>query len=189
MNNNYDLVILYSGGADSMYCLHTAINGGYHPFILMIDYDQLHVEELDKAKGYLKRLNLLHHSQTVSIKNLNINSGLTNGKKSLYENEHEMYVPSRNMMFVSIAASIAESKGISLIWYGSDLSDSENDFSDCKQEWIVKMNNLLAINGSKPIRLESPTLGMSKDSIVKIMKNVLGDEYTENVYSGYGDFS
>jgi len=188
LTNNYNLVILYSGGADSMYCLHTAIKGGYHPFILMIDYGQLHVAELDKAKEYLKRLNMLHHSQIISIKNLNIDSGLTNGKKSLYENEHEMYVPSRNMIFISIAASVAESKGVPLIWYGADLSDSENDFSDCKQDWIVKMNNLLNINGSKPIRLESPSLGMTKDSIVNIMKNILGVEYEKNVYSGYGEF-
>jgi 7-cyano-7-deazaguanine synthase len=187
---DYDLLILYSGGVDSLYCLHTALQSGFNPFILMIDYDQLHIAELDKAKAYLKTVNMLHHSQTVSIKNLNINSGLTNGQKDLYENEHEMYVPSRNMMFVSIAASIAESKNISLIWYGADLSDHENNFSDCKQEWMIRMNQLLQINGSKPIKLESPTIGLSKSTIASSVLKMIGDyNYKEYVYSGYGEFA
>ena len=184
----YDVVILFSGGADSIYCSQVAEQSGLKPFYLMIDYEQKHIEELNKAKKYLNHIKQIQHSQTVSIKNLHLDSGLTNNKPLLYVDEHEMYVPGRNMMFVSIAASIAENKNINKIWYGADLSDYENNFSDCKQEWIIKVNQLLEINGSYPIKLECPTLGLSKEMIEDMLINNMGKEnYEEFSFSGYGD--
>jgi len=185
---DYDVLILFSGGADSLYCSESAIQSGLNAFYLMIDYGQLHKEELKYAKKYLKNINKLHHTQTVEIKSLNIKSGLTTSDKALYDNVHDMYVPSRNMMFTSIAASIAESMNIPLIWYGADLSDSENSFPDCKQDWIVKVNELLKINGSKEIVLESPTLGIRKETIIKSLKHSIGNNLNDFMYSGYGEF-
>jgi len=185
---DYDVLILFSGGADSIYCSEIARQFNYNIFYLMIDYNQLHIEELICAKNYLKNIDKLQHSQTVKIDNLNIKSGLTTGDKYMYGNVHNMYVPSRNMMFVSVAASIAENKKISLIWYGADLSDNENSFPDCTQEWVIRMNHLLRINGSFPLKLESPTLGLTKKTIFKMIKNTY-DIDDSTMYSGYREFS
>ena len=185
---SYDILILFSGGADSIYCSQIAIQTGLRAYYLKIDYNQLHTEELSYADKYLKRIDKIHHSQQVKIDNLQIVSGLTNGDKNIYDNVHDMYVPSRNMMFVSIAASIAESKGIPIIWYGADLSDNIDSFPDCKQEWMIKINELLEINGSTKIKLESPTIGLGKDTIIKSLRNIMGDELDTYMYSGYGNF-
>jgi len=179
-----NLVILYSGGADSRLMLDLAWKVGKYPFCVLIDYGQLHIDELNFAKKQLKDFDIKY--QVVSIKDLGVDSGLTgDGTKNETGEVHEMYVPSRNLMFVGIAASIAESKGIALIWYGADWSDYLNEFPDCKQEWIGRMNKVLKINGPRPIMLEAPLMGMSKEMILKLL-----DEFgikKEDIFSGYGD--
>jgi 7-cyano-7-deazaguanine synthase in queuosine biosynthesis len=96
-----------------------------------------------------------------------------------------MHVPSRNLMFVGIAASIAEDLGIDTVWYGADFDDYINKFPDCMQEWFGKMNEVLAVNGPKPIKLEAPLAGLTKETILKALKNKGIKE--DEMFSGYGD--
>jgi len=96
-----------------------------------------------------------------------------------------MHVPSRNLMFISIAASIAEDKGIGTIWYGANWDDYLNEFPDCKQEWVGRVNKVLEINGPRPIKLEAPLLGLSKEDILRLLDS-FGVSETD-LFSGYGD--
>lgn len=180
----FDVVILFSGGADSLLMLETALDAGLNPCCVLIDYEQLHKEELDVAAAVLFKRKISH--QTVKLHGLNLDSGLTgDGNKGRFENVHEMHVPSRNLMFVGIAASVAENLGCDTIWYGADLSDFVNQFPDCMQHWVASMNMLLQINGPKPIKLEAPLLGMTKETILKMLER---KGYTEDqFFSGYGD--
>ena len=179
-----DLIILYSGGADSRLLLQLALSMKRKPYCILIDYEQKHIKELEYARN---QLNLKHvEYQIVSLTNLNVDSGLTgNNKEMKYEGVHEMHVPARNMMFVSIAASIAENKGINTIWYGANWEDFEDSFIDCIQPWIGKVNELLKVNSTIPIKLEAPLIGFTKDRILEL------SEYfgikQEDVFSGYGE--
>ena len=104
----YDLVILFSGGADSVLMLEFAKAAGLKPFCVLINYQQLHKEELTQALAYLDKEEI--DCRVVKLWNLGVNSGLTgDGIKGRFQGVHEMHVPSRNLMFVGIAASIAES--------------------------------------------------------------------------------
>lgn len=176
-----NLLILFSGGLDSMLILEKSKEIGLCPYCVLVDYDQNHKIELDYAKRYLNEKCVPH--QIVKLYQLGLHSGLTTGEKSLYEGVNEMYVPSRNLMFVSIATSIAENKGIYEIWYGANASDVENGFPDCTLEWVEKVNKLLKINSSKPMRLEAPLLGMTKETVIKNLKMYGVD--LEKAYSGY----
>ena len=181
---NYDVVILFSGGADSILMLEMAKDFGIKPFCVLIDYQQLHIKELDYAKIYLE--NDLLPYRIVKLHDLGIQSGLTGeGEKSRFEGVHEMHVPSRNLMFVGIAASIAEDMGCNTVWYGADYSDYINQFPDCMQKWFGAMNNVLGINGPHPITLEAPLAGLTKETIIKALK---AKGITEDqMFSGYGD--
>jgi 7-cyano-7-deazaguanine synthase len=181
---NFDLVILFSGGADSVLMLEMAKFMGYVPYCVLIDYQQLHIDELKSARLYLDKKGVLH--QTVKIYHLQLQSGLTGeGQKGRFEGVHEMHVPSRNLMFVSVAASVAENMGIDTIWMGSNYDDYINAFPDCKQEWFGVVNDVLNINGPKPITLEAPLIGLTKESIVRVLGTLGVDE--KDIYSGYGD--
>lgn len=178
------VLILYSGGADSRLLLELARYQGFTPYCVLIDYEQAHLEELVVARTILGKLKVSYH--TVSLQYLEVNSALTgDGTRGGYEGVSEWYVPSRNMIFVAIAASVAESLGISTIWYGADWSDFDDRFPDCTQEWVGRMNELLAINSSYPITLEAPLLGIRKESVRSILK-VVGVSETE-YFSGYGE--
>lgn len=180
----YDLVILYSGGADSRVMLELCNEFDLKPYCLMIDYGQLHLEELKFAKSQLEKL--MFDYQTVSISGLNVNSGLTGDGIPNFSGEvHTMHVPGRNTMFLSVAYSIAESKGIDTIWLGSDWDDRLNLFPDCYQEYIVSMNEAFKLAGPKPIKVEAPLSGLSKVNIIKMLKK-RGVEAHE-IFSGYGD--
>jgi len=181
---NYDLVILYSGGSDSRIMLEMALELDLKPYCIMIDYGQLNIEELNFAKSHLEKAMI--DNQIVEIKGLDINSGLTgNGVKDETGEVHEMHVPGRNTIFLSIAFSIAESKGIEMIWIGSDWDDRLNLFPDCYQEYIVAMNQAFKIAGPKPIEIQAPLTGVSKENIIKMLKKRGIGEH--EIYSGYGD--
>jgi len=181
----YDLVILYSGGADSRMLLELSKELDLNPYCVMIDYEQLHDLELTVAKDQLELL-IPGQYQTVIISDLNINSGLTgNGIENDTGKVHAKYVPGRNTMFLSIAYSIAESKGIDTIWLGCDWDDRLNLFPDCYQEYIVAMNNSFKIAGPNPIKVEAPLMGLSKENILQLLRKRGVQE--EDLFSGYGD--
>ena len=90
-------------------------------------------------------------------------------------------------MFISLAASIAESKNINRIWLGADFSDRLNNFPDCYQEWVYRVNDVLNINGSIPINLEAPLLGMNKELILSSLENNYNVDIEKEIFSGYGD--
>jgi len=176
------VLILFSGGADSTLLVRMAQAIDLEPVCLLIDYGQKHIAELTVAERFCKKNNL--QFTKVELKNLNIHSKLKDGEVK-YSGVSEWHVPGRNAMFISAAASIAESEGIDLIWYGANYEDREHLFPDCYQEWVYKMNSLLAVNGSQVIKLEAPLLGMQKNTILGLLEmfNVKPSE----IYSGYGE--
>ncbi len=70
----YDLVVLFSGGADSFLMLEYAKELGKTPFCVLIDYQQLHQKELDIAVDYLAINNI--RWKTIQLYGLGIDSGL-----------------------------------------------------------------------------------------------------------------
>lgn len=182
-----NLIILYSGGADSRLMLEMALAREMKPYFVLIDYGQAHKEELEVAKKHLidKELNF----QVVKISGLNVNSGLTGSvTQGLYEGVHSHHVPGRNSIFLSLAFSIAEANGVDTIWYGPDYDDRIHLFPDCYQEYVVKVNELFEVAGSKKIKVEAPLMGMTKEMILDLLDKQYGVDAKE-VFSGYGKFS
>ncbi len=179
----FDLVILFSGGADSVLMLHMAKFMGYSPYCILIDYQQLHYDEVNFSISFFKKNDIPY--RLIKLHDLQIQSGLTGaGEQGRFEGVNEMHVPSRNLIFAGIASSIAEDIGIDTVWIGADFSDYFNLFPDCMQTWIGCMNKILEINGPKPIKLEAPLLGMFKESILKSLKSMGVEE--DQMFSGYG---
>lgn len=181
-----DLVMLYSGGADSRLMLHFALELNRRPFCVLIDYGQKHVKELDYA---IKQLEDIHvQYKVVKISGLDIDSGLTGDLgEQRWDNVHAMNVPGRNSIFISIAYSIAENMDIDEIWYGPDYSDAENQFPDCYQDYVVRMNKVLEVAGVRPLKLRAPLLGWTKNMIVQYLKDKVGVDVEKELHSGYDE--
>ncbi len=178
-----DIVMLYSGGSDSMLMLKLAKMAGKIPYCVLIDYGQKHIEELKYAESQLEGEGVSY--TTIKLENYNVDSGLTGSHtEARWDNVHDMNVPGRNTIFIGLAAGVAESIGIDEVWYGADYSDRINLFPDCYQEYVVKMNEVLTISGVKPIKLVAPLMGMTKELIINILKNQFNIQLVE-LYSGY----
>ncbi|MCK5614691.1 7-cyano-7-deazaguanine synthase [Candidatus Pacearchaeota archaeon] len=179
-----DVVILYSGGADSRLMLEIALTIGKTPYCLMIHYGQLHEEELQVAANHLREKKVAHHA--ITLIDLNVESGLTGkGNKNTTGNVHEMHVPGRNSIFLSLAFSVAESREINNIWIGCDWSDRINLFPDCYQEYLVRMNEVFKFAGPREIKIEAPILGLTKETVLTMLSKGFGVS-EKDLFSGYG---
>ena len=179
-----DLVVLFSGGADSMLLLEMAKEMGRKPYALIMDYEQLHKEEIGFAIEYCMNNRLMY--QVVGIQGLNVNSALTgDGTKGKFDGVSIWNVPGRNTMFLSVAFSVAENKDIQEIWYGPDYSDREGLFPDCYQDYVYRVNQLFEVAGVKPIKVYAPLMGMTKEMILKLLE--LKGITKQKMFSGYGN--
>lgn len=182
--NEHDLLLLFSGGLESRYLLHLASQMLYKPYCLLIDYGQKHGKELEYAISVCNNLRIPFEVVNVLW---NTNSALTGDKETKYDNVSPWYVPARNLIFVSVAAGVAESKGIDTIWIGANYDDRINQFPDCSQEWVVSINETLQKSLSRPVRVIAPLLGFTKEMVWALAEQA--GIKKEEVFSGYGKYS
>lgn len=181
------IVMLYSGGADSRLMLQFALDLGKTVHCVLVDYGQLHKEELEYAKKQLEKIGIDY--KQLQLNGYSVESGLTgSGSKGLYEGVSPHNVPARNSIFLTLAAGIAESVGAEQVWIGCDMSDYYGHFPDCKQEYIGKLNEVFKIAFSYPIEIIAPLLGFTKDMVISMLEKVVGIKQ-EDLYTGYREFS
>jgi len=180
---NENLVILYSGGLESRFLVDLSLRLKYTPLCLLVDYGQKHLAELKKAEEVCNRLCVTYTIAEVSLPM--VRSRLVGQSEGAYSNVSEWYVPARNSILVTIAASVAESQGIDTIWIGASYTDRINHFPDCTQEWIVAMNEMLFVGLSRKVQVVAPLLGWPKELVRSAAKQAFITE--EEIYSGYGE--
>lgn len=179
------LIVLFSGGADSTLLMELAYKYvGYSNVLpVMFRYGQKHSKEIEYAKKILNDRYGKNPSNFVEIDLSEIfgmySSPLLKGGGPIRDGVHEMHVPARNSIFVSIALGIAETKEYDEIWIGCDYSDLVNRFPDCTQNWISKMSEAIEIAGSRKITLRAPLLGMTKELVTALLPKDV------KVFSGY----
>jgi 7-cyano-7-deazaguanine synthase len=172
-------VVLLSGGLDSTIALYLAKSEGYEIYAMSFDYGQKHNRELECAKTSANLLDVIEHK----IVSLNLNLG---GRSSLTTPEVEVedgdadrtdipqtYVPARNMVFLSVAASYAESIQAEHIFIGVSQVDYSG-YVDCRESFIKAMENainqgtVMAVEAHKPVTIHAPFLHKTKTEEIKL---------------------
>lgn len=195
------VVLGVSGGMDSSVLLHMALTQFTDVIAVFFNYNQRHIIEKAYANiqiAYAK--NKLNSNQTLQFKTIDVSfirdiaptSSLTNNdiatpnvKKVMGEAQPASYVPNRNMIFLSILASLAEANNCNTIWHGSAQADSLAGYWDSSNEFRQSINSLLSLNRSIKLQIDTPLINMSKKDI--ILKGVeLGVNFaqTYTCYSG-----
>ncbi len=187
-------VILLSGGLDSTTTLYYAKAKGYDCFCLMFDYGQRHKKEL-RAAVKLAKLNKCRYT-IVKIALPWSKSALTDLAVKIPKNTGKIgknipvtYVPARNTIFFSFAASYAESIGAKRIFIGANALDYSG-YPDCRPKYIkayekaVNLGTKSGVTGKK-IRIETPLIALTKAEIIKLGRK-LGVPYqlTWSCYRG-----
>jgi 7-cyano-7-deazaguanine synthase len=178
-------VVLLSGGLDSTVTLAVAISAEYKVIPLTINYGQRHIRELRAAKEVVKFYNLEKHV----IIDLDLTVFKTSALTSLDINVPEgtrddlsgkmipvTYVPSRNIIFLGIAAGLCESESAERIFIGANSIDYSG-YPDCRPEFFEAFQKTLevgtkaGIEGRPPL-IEAPLLHLTKADIVGLGKRL-----------------
>jgi len=78
------------------------------------------------------------------------------------------YVPFRNGLFLSSAASLALSKGCGVIYYGAHGDDAAgNAYPDCSMEFHRAISDAIFIGSGEQLKVEAPFVGLAKWEVVK----------------------
>lgn len=179
-------VVLLSGGVDSSTCLGLAVRslGAENVTALSIIYGQKHIKEIKSAdavaafyKVPLKRIDI---SNIMQFSDCSLLKGRDTviPHKSYAEQQEEThgepvstYVPFRNGLMLSTAASIALSiyphENISII-YGAHADDAAgNAYPDCSATFVFAMNAALSEGSGHHIHLVAPFYEDTKAEVVR----------------------
>jgi 7-cyano-7-deazaguanine synthase len=190
-------VSLLSGGLDSTVTLAYALSEGYDVVPLTIRYGQRHVRELDAAKAVVDHYGLKKHV-VINLDLSTFRSALTQSDIPVPErgSTEEIggdipitYVPARNIIFLSIAAGLAESVGADRIFIGANAIDYSG-YPDCRPEFFRAFETVLKV-GTKagvegvPLKIEHPILRSTKADIVRLGKKLKAPlDLTWSCYQG-----
>ncbi len=187
-------VVLLSGGLDSATTLFYSQAKGYQTYCLIFDYGQRHAKEILQAKK-LARYTKSEY-RIIKIRLPWGGSALLDKKVSLPKNRKDMsadipvtYVPGRNIIFLSFAASFAEAIGASAIFIGANAVDYSG-YPDCRPEFYqafalaLKRGLKTGVSG-KPIKIYTPLIRKTKAQIIRLgQKLKVPFELTWSCYAG-----
>lgn len=176
-------LVLFSGGIDSTTCLAMAVDkyGKENVTALSVFYGQKHKKEIDAAV-------LIAEHYGVEYINIDLMRIFSYSNCSLLQNSSEeipeesyaqqlkktdgapvsTYVPFRNGLLLSTAASIALSKECSIIYYGVHSDDAAGAaYPDCTEVFNNAMNTAIYEGSGKHLHIEAPFVNCTKAEIVK----------------------
>lgn len=181
-------VVLLSGGLDSATALYLAKARGFEITALSFNYGQKHNVELERASELAKKVGVTDH-KVVQLKLSDWGgSSLTDASIDVENGDVNRtdipitYVPARNMVFLSVAASLAEAIGAQNIFIGV----SEVDYSgyvDCRQEFIdamevaINKGTVMGAENNMPIKIHAPFVNMTKSEEIELGME-LGVDYS-----------
>ena len=178
-------LVLSSGGVDSTTCLGLAVSkyGAENVTALAITYGQKHDKEVQAARAVAAHygVELIELDLSLIFRYDTTCSLLTGSDAEIPKESYadqlkktdgkpvSTYVPFRNGLFLSSAASIALSKGCEVIYYGAHSDDAAgNAYPDCSEAFNKAMNDAIFLGSGNQLHIEAPFVRLTKADVVKI---------------------
>lgn len=178
-------LVLSSGGVDSTTALALAVSryGKDNVIALSVSYGQKHDKEIQAAKAvsafygveqlFLDLSKIFQYSNCSLLQQSTEEIPEESYAKQIEKTEGEKpvstYVPFRNGLFLSSAASIALSKDCSVILYGAHADDSAGfAYPDCSPVFNDAMNQAIFEGSGHQLKVEAPFVNMTKAEVVKM---------------------
>ena len=169
-------IVLLSGGLDSATCLAVAKDAGFECYTMSFDYGQRHRNELLASERISAAMGAKEHRTFKLDLRQWGGSALTDDtldvpKGGVGESVPVTYVPARNLVFLSLAASWGEVIGAHDIFIGVNSVDYSN-YPDCRAPFIssfaetVRLGTCAVDEGWK-WAIHSPLQNLSKAEIIR----------------------
>ncbi|HXH65305.1 MAG TPA: 7-cyano-7-deazaguanine synthase QueC [Mariprofundaceae bacterium] len=193
-------VVLLSGGLDSSTALAWAIRRqGWECHTVAFDYGQRHRIELDAAARVSASLGAASHRvirvDLAAIGGSALTDDIAVPKDQAPSDQIPVtYVPARNLIFLSLAAAVAETVQARHLVIGANIVDYSG-YPDCRPEFLdafVRAANLGTRAGmsGRPLAIAAPLITLKKSEIIALGQG-LGVDYglTRSCYDPQPDGS
>ena len=175
------VVVLLSGGLDSVTVLWQAVKQGHTVIALSVDYGQRAAEtERRKAAAAAASVGVEHLHLAVPLVATVTRSALTSsGDVSI---PADTVVPGRNALLLSVAAGLAQSRGATSVLIGCNKTDATH-YADCRQEFLAGMGH--ALDYAYGVSVDAPLLWSTKADVVRLARSLgVPIDSTSSCYNG-----
>lgn len=165
----YDGVLLASGGMDSTVLAYDLAQKGKNILVLFLDYGQHCMgKEYETLKRVIPHI-YIDNIRTISIGDVyrESNSRMIVEANLWIDNvvADDLYLPYRNLLFLSLASAYAQSIGTKDI-YSAFINSNHAKEIDCSMEFFSKLESLLEVYGS--VKIHMPYREMSKKEVASL---------------------
>ncbi len=189
-------IVLFSGGLDSTTCLYWALDRGYECEALTVAYGQKHDREVRAAETIARRLGVKQHFVTLNLPWL-VSSSLVDKNQQIPDQPLEQiesgkipstYVPGRNLMFLSVAASLMDAIHADAVVAGPNAIDFSG-YPDCTPAFFQAAAQAINFGTERGVtqgvEVLAPLMDLSKTDIVRLgVKLGVPFELTWSCYNG-----
>lgn len=183
-------LVLFSGGQDSTTCVAWALSRYAKVETIGFDYGQRHAVELTVRPRLLEQLKNLSpqwsqalgddHLIDLSLLSKISDTALTqNVEIAMQENGlPNTFVPGRNLLFMTVAATVAYRRGLTVLVGGM----CETDFSgypDCRNDTMQSLEATLKLGMATQFKIETPLMWIDKAATWKMARDLGGDPLVE----------
>ena len=187
-------LVLFSGGQDSTTCLAWALQRYQRVETIGFDYGQRHAIELSVRPGILEKMRALdpawaarlgedHLIDLSLIARISDTALTSNVAIAMQENGlPNTFVPGRNLLFMTVAATVAYRRGLSVLVGGM----CETDFSgypDCRDETMKALQVALNLGMATRLKVETPLMWIDKQQTWELAQQAGGSALVDLIRS------
>ena len=200
---NSRALVLFSGGQDSTTCLAWALARYEHVETIGFNYGQRHVVEMECRREVIKQLRLLFphwgaklgqdHVLDLALLGQISDTALTQDKAISFQKNGlpNTFVPGRNLLFFTFAATIAYRRGLEVLVGGMCETDYSG-YPDCRDNTLKVLQGALSLGLDGPMVIETPLMWIDKASTWRLAETLGGaafvsliQEHTHTCYLGH----
>ncbi|MCH7640281.1 MAG: 7-cyano-7-deazaguanine synthase QueC [Bacteroidetes bacterium] len=164
-------LLLFSGGQDSTTCLYWAVKEFERVEAIGFRYGQKHVIELEQAAKIAEKagvpFTVLDVTGLLAFSSLTEHEKDSNAPHELAPDLPASFVPGRNALFLTTAASFAYTRGIHDLVGGMCQTDYSG-YPDCRRDFIDATEKSLSLALEASTRIHTPLMDLTKAETWKL---------------------
>lgn len=181
-------LVLFSGGQDSTTCLAWALERYEHVETIGFDYGQRHRIELECRLNILQEVRnrfpnwakRLGEDHVLDLKLLGqISDTAMIAEKTIEFEKNGLpntFVPGRNLLFLTFAATIAYRRGLTVLVGGMCETDYSG-YPDCRDNTLKATQVALSLGMDAPVIIEPPLMWLDKAQTWRLAENLGGQDF------------
>ena len=188
--SNQKALVLFSGGQDSTTCLAWALDRYHHVETVAFDYGQSHAVELDCRHKIREAISLRFPSWSGRLRQDHLvdlsvlgdlsDTALTREVEIKMEQSGlpNTFVPGRNIIFFTFAASIAYRRGLKIL-VGGVCETDYSGYPDCRDDTIKAVQLAINLGLDSRFVIETPLMWIDKAATWELARMLGGDDLVD----------